>query len=77
MTVLSLLPPFAPILMPARMALGVAPTWQVLARDRADGRRDRRDHLARRQGLPNAVLRTGSRVKLRDALAVLIRSAVD
>ncbi|HEX4701290.1 MAG TPA: ABC transporter permease [Pseudonocardiaceae bacterium] len=27
---LSVLPPFAPVLMPARMAVGVAPGWQVL-----------------------------------------------
>lgn len=67
-TVLSLLPPFAPILMPGRMAIGVAPLWQVL--------------LAVVLALiavaaitwlggkiySNAVLRTGSRVKLREAL---------
>jgi ABC-2 type transport system permease protein len=67
-TVLSLLPPFAPILMPGRMAIGVAPLWQVL--------------LAVLLALvavaaitwlggkiySNAVLRTGSRVKLREAL---------
>lgn len=29
-TVVSLLPPFAPMLMPLRMATGVAPVWQVL-----------------------------------------------
>jgi ABC-2 type transport system permease protein len=65
-TVLSLLPPFAPILMPGRMAIGVAPLWQVL--------------LAVLLALvavavitwlggkiySNAVLRTGSRVKLRE-----------
>lgn len=65
-TVLSLLPPFAPILMPGRMAIGVAPLWQVL--------------LAVFLALvavaaitwlggkiySNAVLRTGSRVKLRE-----------
>ncbi|MEU7475421.1 ABC transporter permease [Lentzea sp. NPDC042327] len=66
-TVLSLLPPFAPILMPGRMALGVAPAWQVV--------------LAVVLALvaiavitwlggkvyANAVLRTGARVKLREA----------
>jgi len=67
-TVLSMLPPFAPILMPGRMAIGVAPLWQVL--------------LAVVLALvavaaitwlggkiySNAVLRTGSRVRLREAL---------
>jgi ABC-2 type transport system permease protein len=67
-TVLSLLPPFAPILMPGRMALGLAPTWQVLlavvlallaiaAITWLGGR-----------VYANAVLRTGARVRLRDAL---------
>ncbi|TQM81376.1 ABC-2 type transport system permease protein [Saccharothrix saharensis] len=67
-TVLSLLPPFAPILMPGRMALGLAPTWQVLlavvlallaiaAITWLGGR-----------VYANAVLRTGARVRLREAL---------
>ncbi|MBW4719021.1 ABC transporter permease [Saccharothrix obliqua] len=66
--VLSVLPPFSPIMMPGRMALGVAPLWQVL--------------LALVLALlavaaitwlggkvyANAVLRTGTRVKLREVL---------
>ncbi|MFJ6669923.1 ABC transporter permease [Actinosynnema sp. NPDC091369] len=67
-TVLSLLPPFAPILMPGRMALGLAPTWQVLlavvlallaiaAITWLGGR-----------VYSNAVLRTGARVRLREVL---------
>ncbi|ABW09575.1 putative ABC transporter [Parafrankia sp. EAN1pec] len=66
--VLSLLPIFAPVLMPMRIALGVAPVWQlvlsvVLALAligvliRLTGRIYR-----------NAVLRTGARVSFRDAL---------
>ncbi|MCP2262459.1 ABC-2 type transport system permease protein [Streptoalloteichus tenebrarius] len=66
--VLSLIPPFGPVLMPSRIALGVAPAWQI----------------ALSVGLTvlavvgiawlggriyaNAVLRTGGRVKLREAL---------
>ncbi|KAA2262995.1 ABC transporter permease [Solihabitans fulvus] len=67
-TVLSMLPPFAPVLMPGRMALGVAPAWEVLlavalalasiaAITWFGGRVYR-----------NAVLRTGARVKLREVL---------
>lgn len=66
--VMSLIPPFAPILMPSRMVLGVAPTWQVLLAVLLA--------LAATAALiwlggrvyANAVLRTGARVKLRDAL---------
>ncbi|GGM75033.1 ABC transporter permease [Longimycelium tulufanense] len=65
---LSLIPPFSPIIMPGRAALGLAPAWQVamavvitiaaLAAVLWLGSRIYR----------NAVLRTGARVKLRDAL---------
>ena len=66
--VLSLIPPFGPILMPARTALGTAPAWQVgvsLALTVAA--------LAVLVWLggriySNAVLRFGGRVSLRDAL---------
>jgi len=65
---LSLLPPFAPILMPARIAIGTAPLWQVgasvvLAVLAVVGL----TWLAGRI-YGTAVLRTGARVKLRDAL---------
>ena len=66
--VLSMLPPFAPILMPARIAVGNAALWQVatatilallaiLALTWLAGRI-----------YSTAVLRTGARVRLRDAL---------
>ncbi|SDN38944.1 ABC transporter permease [Allokutzneria albata] len=66
--VLSFIPPFSPIVMPARAALGVAPAWQVIVSVVLA--------VAALAGLiwlagrvfGNAVLRTGSRVKLRDAL---------
>lgn len=65
---LSLLPPFAPILMPARIAIGNAPLWQVgasvgLAVLAIVGL----TWLAGRI-YSTAVLRTGARVRLRDAL---------
>jgi ABC-2 type transport system permease protein len=67
-SVLSLLPPFAPILMPARIAIGNAPLWQVgisvaLAVLAIVGL----TWLAGRI-YSAAVLRTGARVRLRDAL---------
>ncbi|MCK2238011.1 MULTISPECIES: ABC transporter permease [unclassified Crossiella] len=66
--VLSMIPPFAPIIMPARIAMGVAPGWEIavsvvltvaglFAFIRLAGRI-----------YSSAVLRTGGRVKLRDAL---------
>ncbi len=67
-TVLSMLPPFAPILMPGRMAIGVAPLWQVLLSIvLAIGAVGAMTWLGGKI-YANAVLRTGSRVKLRDAL---------
>ncbi|QFZ16528.1 ABC transporter permease [Saccharothrix syringae] len=67
-TVLSLLPPFAPILMPGRMAMGVAPGWQVLlAVVLALAAIAVITWLGGRV-YANAVLRTGARVRLRDAL---------
>ncbi|PRY46478.1 ABC transporter permease [Umezawaea tangerina] len=67
-TVLSMLPPFAPILMPGRMAIGVAPLWQVLLSIvLAIGFVAAITWLGGKI-YSNAVLRTGSRVKLRDAL---------
>ncbi|MFL6143099.1 MAG: ABC transporter permease [Labedaea sp.] len=67
-TVLSLLPPFSPILMPGKIALNAAPGWQVAVAILLT--------LATIAGLTliggkiygNAVLRVGSRVRLRDVL---------
>ena len=66
--VLSLLPPFAPILMPARLALGTAPAWQVLLA--AALMLAAVAALARLGGriYTGAILRTNGRLKLRDAL---------
>ncbi|GAA3847458.1 ABC transporter permease [Saccharothrix violaceirubra] len=67
-TVLSLLPPFAPILMPGRMAMGVAPLWQVgLSIVLALGAVVLLTWLGGKV-YANAVLRTGARVRLRDVL---------
>ena len=66
--VLSMVPPFAPILMPGRMALGVAPAWQVaLAVLLTLLGVAALTWLAGRI-YATAILRTGARVKLRDAL---------
>ncbi|HEY8373193.1 MAG TPA: ABC transporter permease [Pseudonocardiaceae bacterium] len=66
--VLSLIPPFSPMLMPARTALGVAPVWQIALSVALT--------VAALAGLvwlggriyANAVLRTGARLSLREAL---------
>jgi ABC-2 type transport system permease protein len=68
LAVLSMIPLFSPTLMPMRVALGVAPLWQVLVSIGLA--------IALIVGLVwlagriygNAVLRTGSRVRLRDAM---------
>ncbi|SDO83737.1 ABC transporter permease [Lentzea jiangxiensis] len=67
-TVLSLLPPFAPILMPGRMALGVAPAWQVLLAVVLALAAIAAITWLGGKVYANAVLRTGARVKLREAL---------
>ncbi|MFS8104351.1 ABC transporter permease [Lentzea alba] len=67
-TVLSLLPPFAPILMPGRMALGVAPAWQVLLAIVFALAAIAAITWLGGKVYANAVLRTGARVKLREAL---------
>ncbi|MGW6937222.1 ABC transporter permease [Lentzea sp. NPDC054927] len=69
-TVLSLLPPFAPILMPGRMALGVAPTWQVLLSIVFALAAIAAITWLGGKVYANAVLRTGARVKLREALRI-------
>ncbi|KJK42497.1 ABC transporter permease [Lentzea aerocolonigenes] len=69
-TVLSLLPPFAPILMPGRMALGVAPAWQVLLAVALALAAIAAITWLGGKVYANAVLRTGARVKLREALKI-------
>lgn len=66
--ILSLIPPFGPILMPSRIALDVAPGWQIaLSLVLTLGGLAAAIWLGSRI-YANAVLRTGARVKLRDAL---------
>jgi ABC-2 type transport system permease protein len=66
-TVLSVLPPFAPVLMPARMATGDAQAWQiVLAVVLMFAAIAGMNALAARI-YSNSVLRTGSRVRWADA----------
>lgn len=65
--VLSLLPPFAPILMPGRMAMGVATTWQVLLAIMLALAAIAAITWLGGKVYANAVLRTGARVKLREA----------
>jgi len=67
-TVLSMLPPFAPILMPGRMALGVAPAWQVVLSVVLALLAIAAITWLGGKVYANAVLRTGARVKLREAL---------
>lgn len=67
-TVLSLLPPFAPILMPGRMAMGVAPGWQVLLAVVLALAAVAAITWLGGKVYSNAVLRTGARVRLRDVL---------
>lgn len=68
-TVMAILPPFAPILMPGLTALGLAPIWlQAVAVLLSLGGIALVAWLGGRI-YRNAVLRTGSRVKLRDAVS--------
>jgi len=67
-TVLSLLPPFAPILMPGRMAMGVATTWQVVLSIVLALAAIAAITWLGGKVYANAVLRTGARVTLREAL---------
>lgn len=67
-TVLSLLPPFAPIVMPSRMATGEVPSWQVLlAVALALAAAGAMTWLTARM-YANSVLRTGARMRLSEAL---------
>lgn len=67
-TVLSLIPPFAPILMPGRIALGAAPGWQIAAAIGLTLLAIAALTLLGGRIYHNAVLHTGTRVRLRDAL---------
>ncbi|MGY0070488.1 ABC transporter permease [Streptomyces sp. QTS137] len=65
---LSLVPPLSPILMPARMLLGIAPVWQIaLSLALAAAALAAMTRVAGRM-YANSVLRSGSRVPLAEAL---------
>lgn len=65
---LSLVPPLSPILMPARMLLGIAPVWQIaLSLVLAAAALAGMTRIAGRM-YANSVLRSGSRVPLAEAL---------
>lgn len=66
--VLSLLPPFAPVLMPVRMAMGIAPAWQVLLAVVLALLAVALITWLGGKVYANAILRTGARVRLRDVL---------
>jgi len=65
--VLSVLPPLAPILMPARMATGDAQAWQVIVGLVLTVATIAALNAGAARIYANSVLRTGSRVRLRDA----------
>lgn len=67
-TILSFIPLFSPTLMPARAAMGVAPLWQVLVAIVLTVLAIVGVVLAAARIYRNSVLRTGSRVGLREAL---------
>jgi ABC-2 type transport system permease protein len=67
-TVLSLLPPFSPILMPGRIALGAAPAWQLAMAVVLTMAAIAVCTWLGAKVYRNAVLRMGTRVRLRDAL---------
>jgi ABC-2 type transport system permease protein len=67
-TGLSLVPPFSPILMPARIALDVAPLWQIGVSAAVTLVGIAAVIALAGRVYSGAVLRTGSRVKLADAL---------
>jgi ABC-2 type transport system permease protein len=67
-TVLSLLPPFSPLFMPARIALGVAPAGQVVLAFALTIAFTAAVLALGGRIYANSVLRTGARVSLREAL---------
>lgn len=66
---LSILPPFAPILMPARMATGDASAWQVLVAVVLILLAILAVNAAGTRIYTNSIIRVGARVSLRDAWA--------
>jgi ABC-2 type transport system permease protein len=68
MTVLSLLPPFSPLFMPARIALGVAPVGQVVLAFALTLAFTAATLWLGGRIYANSVLRTGARVSFREAL---------
>ncbi|MFC4471895.1 ABC transporter permease [Streptomyces xiangluensis] len=70
---LSLVPPLSPILMPARMLLGIAPVWQIaLSLVLAVAALAGMTRIAGRM-YANSVLRSGSRVPLAEAVSLSAR----
>jgi ABC-2 type transport system permease protein len=67
-TVLSLLPPFSPILMPGKIALDAAPGWQIVTAVLLTLATIAALIMIGGKIYGNAVLRVGSRVRLRDVL---------
>ena len=67
-TVLALIPPFSPILMPARAALGAAPAWQLGVAIPLTLLTSAFIAWLAARIYRNAILRTGDRVRLRDVL---------
>ncbi|HEV2781700.1 MAG TPA: ABC transporter permease [Actinophytocola sp.] len=67
-TVLSLLPPFSPILMPGKIALGAAPGWQIALAIAFTLAAIALLTMLGARIYRNAVLHMGSRVRLRDAV---------
>ena len=68
MTVISLLPPFSPLFMPARIALGVAPVGQVVLAFALTLAFTAATLWLGGRIYANSVLRTGARVSFREAL---------
>jgi ABC-2 type transport system permease protein len=64
---MSMVPPFAPILMPARMATGDAQAWQVLVAVALTLAAIAGMNALAARIYSNSVLRIGSRVKILDA----------
>ncbi|HWE87989.1 MAG TPA: ABC transporter permease [Pseudonocardiaceae bacterium] len=66
-TVLSVLPPFSPVVMPGRMAAGAAPGWQVLLAVLLAAAAIAAVTWLAGRIYRNSILHTGGRIRLRDA----------